>query len=695
MKSMLRNTALFSTLLSCSALAADDPWLWLEEVDSKRAISWVEQQNAVTDKNLKNTPLYRSLYKDALAALESTSRLPEVDIKGSWVYQNYHGPDNPRGLYRRMSVAEFNAGKDSWQNVLDIDKLSEKEGKKWVLKGMSCEDDAQTRCLLSLSPGGGDAVELREFNPNSGSFVDGGFYSPVAKHAFLWLDENTLLIGTDFDDDSRTDSGYARHLRAWTRGTALKSAKPVFSVDKKSVWTAAETVGKGDSAFTLIQDGTDFWNRKYYRYDGNNVTALPLPTTTVINGAIGEQLIANLFEDWQHAGKTWKAGTVLAIRFSGEKISDVEAIFKPSTSSVVDSVTVMKDSVLLTLLDQVRGKAVFAHPGKDGWKTQPVDFPDNGQLGVSTYDSDSGMTYIRYEDFITPPTLYSIKPGQKKPQKIASQAPTFDGSPYEVKQFFVDSKDGTSVPYFVVMNKKTRFDGSNPTHIFSYGGFRASLLPSYSGSYEAHNGAYGKLWLDRGGVFVLANIRGGAEFGPDWHAQSLRENRLRSYEDFEAIAEDLIARKITSASKLSIEGRSNGGLLVGATMTRRPDLYNAVICGVPLLDMKRYHTLLAGASWMGEYGNPDTDDWNFIRKYSPYQNLKKGVDYPQIFFYTSTRDDRVHPGHARKMAAKMKAMGQPVEYYENLEGGHGGSVTHEQTAHRIALSFTHLWNALK
>ncbi|MFT5520966.1 MAG: prolyl oligopeptidase, partial [Enterobacterales bacterium] len=306
---------------------------------------------------------------------------------------------------------------------------------------------------------------------------------------------------------------------------------------------------------------------------------------------------------------------------------------------------------------------------------------------------ETGEFFARYEDFLTAPTLYSIN--SKLEAKVAiQQAATFDGTNFMVEQYFATSQDGTKVPYFVVMNKNIKYNSTNPTHIFSYGGFRNSLTPSYSGSYEDLNGAYGKMWLERGGVFVLANIRGGGEYGPAWHAAALLENRHKSFEDFEAIAEDLISKKITSAKYLGIEGRSNGGLLVGATMTRRPDLYGAVICGVPLLDMKRYHKLLAGASWMAEYGDPDTSDWEFMKTYSPYQNIKNDVQYPPIFFFTSTRDDRVHPGHARKMAARLMSKGNAVEFYENLEGGHKGSSTSEQLAKRIALGYAHLWKQL-
>lgn len=315
------------------------------------------------------------------------------------------------------------------------------------------------------------------------------------------------------------------------------------------------------------------------------------------------------------------------------------------------------------------------------------------EISVSGVDDASGDFFVRYESFTTPPTLYFVSSRDLKPKIAKAQAATFDGSQFEVSQLWTVSEDSTRVPYFVVMKKGTPMNGKNPTHIFSYGGFRNSLTPSYSGSYEELSGSYGKLWLERGGVFVLANIRGGGEFGPAWHQAALRENRTKAYEDFEAIARDLVARKITSPEHLGIEGRSNGGLLVTALMVRHPELYGAIICGSPLVDMYRYQKLLAGASWMAEYGDPDKpEDWAFMKTYSPYQNVRAGQKYPPIFFYASTRDDRVHPGHARKMVARMIELGYTDTLYnENTEGGHHASSTNEQLAYRLALAYTHLW----
>ncbi|WP_237066211.1 prolyl oligopeptidase family serine peptidase [Microbulbifer guangxiensis] len=680
-----------------AAWAAQDPYLWLENVDGERAIEWVKEQNAETHSRLAEGELYQSLYQDALAALNAEDRLPELSQKGDWLYENHHNEEHPRGLYRRIKTDAFDRGSDEWETVLDIDALSAAEGKKWVLNGMSCEDEAQTRCLVRLSQGGGDAVELREFNARSGEFVENGFFSPLAKQWATWIDADHLLITTAGGAQGATDSGYARTAVVWQRGEPLAKARQVMEVPKDSVWVRPFAAGSGDSQAIFLTEGLDFWNQRYFAYRDDKAIPLPLPQSAEIEGKLGDSLVVKLNQDWQVQDKSWPLGSLVLVKLDSLLAGkpQVASLVVPSDSQVVDSVSVTAAGVLVTLLEDVKGRAYFYRKGKDDFTREPIAVPDNGQLAIASYDEQTGDAYLRWENFVTPPTLYRYHAGEDRLEQVMVQSPTFDGSRFKIEQYFAESRDGTRVPYFAIMAKDIELDANNPTHIFSYGGFRNALLPSYSGSYEPLNGAYGKLWLERGGVYVLANIRGGGEYGPAWHAAALRENRVKSYEDFAAVAEDLIERRITRPQRLSIEGRSNGGLLVGASMTRRPDLFNAVICGVPLLDMKRYHKLLAGASWMGEYGDPDTADWEFISEYSPYQNLKADTDYPAVFFFTSTRDDRVHPGHARKMAARMKAMGQQVEYYENLEGGHKGSATNEQLAHRVALMFTHLWTALE
>jgi len=695
-RSLLASLFLLPTLTALANTSSNDQNLWLEEVDGQKALAWVKQTNKATDESLIADPLYQSLYQNALTALNKQDKLPHITLRGDWIYNYWKDTKHPRGLYRRTTLDSFNSGLPQWNTVLDIDEMSKRDNIKWVFKGMDCLQPTYDKCLVSLSPGGGDARELREFNAKTLKFVAEGFNLPTAKMNVSWIDEDHLFVGTDFGPDSMTDSGYPRIQKVWQRGTPLSEAKVVLEANKKSVSASATRMVTETGDIDILVESLTFWKNSYSQLIGDKSIQLSLPESAVINSAINSKLVVSLKDDWKFKDQYYKQGSVLIIEPSTlrGKEGEITLLIKPDRKAIVEDIIVTKKGILAVILEDVKSR-VYLYEIRDGqWQSTQIDLPKTGTIEIEASNDDTGEFFVRYEDFLTPPTLYSIDAKHKV--KIAQQqSVTFDSSKFKVEQYFTKSIDGTSVPYFVIMDKKIKFDGKNPTHMFSYGGFRASMKPSYSGSYEALNGAYGKMWLERGGVYVVANIRGGGEYGPAWHAAALRENRHKAFEDFEAVAEDLARRKITSAKHLGIEGRSNGGLLVGATMTRRPDLYGAVICGVPLLDMKRYHKLLAGASWMAEFGDPDTSDWEFIKQYSPYQNVKENKNYPPIFFFTSTRDDRVHPGHARKMAARLIAMGQEVEYYENMEGGHAGSSTSEQLAKRIALSFTHLWRHLK
>ena len=696
-----KSLVLLAGLASISvALAENDPYLWLEGIDDEKALDWVRAENESTARRLKSNPLFDELLADAKSVLNASSRLPDVYQEGDWLYNFWRDEKNPRGVFRRTTLEQFSSLNPSWDVVVDIDVLSAKEDRQWVFKGMNCLKDHPEHCLLRLSPGGGDAVVSREFNSVDKTFVKDGFFLPLAKGGANWIDADTVFVSTDFGEGSMTDSGYPRIVKRWTRGTPLAEAESVYEGDVKSVSANAFRLHSSGDDIDLVRDGKTFWTAERYQLKDGELKLLELPPTATINGAFQGRLIVSLKEDWMRAGVSYPQGAVLvadttALHMGGKGAIDI--LIKPDDTTVVQSVDTTDSNVLVTVLENVRGKIYRYSPGPEGrWERSLVQFPDNGSLEITSTDDSSGNFFARYESFTSPPTLYYVAAADWQPQKIKSQPPSFDGDRFQTEQYFATSADGTKVPYFVVIAKDAERDGKNPTHIFSYGGFRNSLTPSYSGSYEELYGAYGKLWLERGGVFVLANIRGGGEFGPAWHAAALKENRYLSFEDFEAVARDLVNRKITSPGNLGIEGRSNGGLLVGATMTRHPELYGAVICGVPLLDMKRYHKLLAGASWMAEFGDPDIpEQWEYIKSYSPYQNLASEVEYPAVFFYTSTRDDRVHPGHARKMAARMEELGQEVWYYENMEGGHGGSTTNDQLAYRLALAYTHLWTQLK
>lgn len=686
--------------LAAFAHASEDPYLWLEGVEDEKALAWVEAQNEVTAEKLTHSPLFKELFAEAKLILNSDSRVPAVEQKDGFIYNTWRDEKNPRGLYRRTTLEEFAKADPSWETVIDLDALSKEEDQKWVFHGMSCLNNRPDLCLVSLSPGGGDADVVREFNSVTKTFVDDGFQLPVAKGGASWIDADNVFVATDFGPDSMTTSGYPRIVKRWQRGTPLSAAEKLYEAPQTSISAFGMRLRSDGPDIDIIREGTTFWTSDIYHLVDGKKIHLQFPNSATMNGAFQGRLVISLKEDWTRDDITYPQGAVLiadtsALHEGGK--GQIDVMIQPDDVTVVQAVHPTNDTVLVTVLENVRGKVYRYTPGPEGsWKKSLIDFPDNGAVSITSADDDSGNFFANYESFTTPPTLFYVESQGWQPQKMKEQAPAFDGSRYKTEQFFTTSADGTKVPYFVVIAKDAKLDGKNPTHIFSYGGFRNALTPSYSGSYEDFSGAYGKLWLDRGGVFVLANIRGGGEFGPKWHQAALKENHFRSFEDFEAVARDLVKRNITSPQHLGIEGRSNGGLLVGATMTRHPELYGAVVCGVPLLDMKRYNKLLAGASWMGEYGNPDIpEEWEYIKQYSPYQNLQDDVKYPPIIFYTSTRDDRVHPGHARKMAAKMESMGQPVWYYENTEGGHKGSSTNEQIAYRLALTYTLLWNQLK
>jgi prolyl oligopeptidase len=690
---------LLFTVAVHSPASDDDPFLWLEDVDSERSLAWVRAQNAATAERLAEQPLFDELLAQALTTLNSSSRLPQVSQQGGWLYNFWRDADQPRGIYRRTTLEHFASDNPRWETVIDVDALAAEEGVQWVFGGMDCLPRQPRHCFVRLSPGGGDATVTREFDSVDKVFVKRGFGLPEAKGSLSWIDENTVFVATDFGPGSMTESGYPRLVKRWVRGEPLDSASLVHEGAATSVSVNAFRGRSAAGDIDLVRQGSSFWTGFYYQLLDGQKARLALPETASIAGVFQARLVISLQQDWPRGGTVYPQGSVLvadAAALRGEP-GDIQLLIAPDASTVVQAVDITDNSLLVTVLDNVRGKVLrFTPDQRQGWNGEQVALPADGALAIVSTDAETDSFFVRYESFTTPPTLFFVGADGQPPRQLMAQAPSFDGSRFVTEQHFATSLDGTRVPYFLVMARDTQLNGKNPTHIFSYGGFRNALTPSYSGSYEALYGAYGKLWLERGGVFVLANIRGGGEFGPAWHAAALKENRERSFEDFEAVAESLLARGVTSPQHLGIEGRSNGGLLVAATMTRRPELYGAVIAGVPLLDMQRYHKLLAGASWMAEFGDPDVpEQWAFISRYSPYQNLREGVDYPATFFYTSTRDDRVHPGHARKMAARMEAMGQEVWYYENLEGGHGGSSTNDQLAYRLALAYTHLWSQLR
>ena len=685
--------------LRAAAPAADDPFLWLEDIDSPRALAWVADHNAATEKRLAPHDEGGALYRDALAAVDSASRIPEVTLRGGQLYNFWRDRAHPRGLWRRTSLAEFRRDQPQWETVLDVDALAQAEGKPWAFGGATWLAPDHRRCLVQLALAGGDTVEVREFDPVKLAFVAGGFALPLAKSRVAWRDADSLFVATDFGPGTLNASGYPRLVKLWRRGTPLASATTLQETPATAVGVSARRLRWAGGSLDLVTEQITFWERKQWQWLEDGLHPLAMPATAEVAGAFRGRLVLRLKDDWTINGATFRLGSVVladpaALR--GEK-GAVDLIVAPTATEVVEAVRVNRDDLLVTMLDNVRGRLVRLVPGgAAGWTRQPIPFPDNGALHITDEEADSDEAFVQFESFTTPPALYHIAAGATAPQLLKTQAPTFDGARFEARQFWAVSADGTRVPYFVVGPKNLKLDGTNAVWMFSYGGFEISLTPAYSGSYEELHGAYGKLWLERGGVFVLANIRGGGEFGPAWHNAALKENHVRCFEDFEAVARDLVARKITAPAHLGIEGRSNGGLLVGATMLHHPELYGAVVCGNPLLDMKRYNHLLAGASWVAEYGDPDVPaEWAYLGRYSPYQNVRAGQKLPPLLIYTTTRDDRVHPSHARKMTAKMESLGYTVDYCENTEGGHHGSVTNEQLATRLARTYAFLWAHLK
>ncbi len=690
---MIKFTFLFIALqmIHLTANSQEDKYLWLEDVDGKKALEFAEAQNKIAFEKLSKEKDYQSIYDKSLEILNSTEKIAYPDIQGKYVYNFWKDKDHVRGIWRRCLLANYTNNKLDWETLIDIDELSKKDGIKWVFKGASGLYPDYTRFLISLSKGGGDAVVIKEFDADKKQFLENGFAIDESKGGATYVDENTLIVQTNFGEGTMTTSGYPRQVKLWKRGTLLKDAQLIYEGETSDVSTAGFVLRDGQQTYISVYRGRTFFTRQILIWKDNKAIKLDLPEDTSPAGILNNQLIIQLKSDWTINSQTYKTGTLLSLNFTellkGNK--QIQVITTPDEFSSISGVTTTKNKLLINLLTNVTDQLYIYTFSNGKWNSQKVNGPKLGTISIVSTGEFSDQYFFNFQNFLTPTTLYVADAGKNTIKSVKSLPSYFDAIKYEVKQFKVKSKDGTSVPYFMVSSKDLKYDGKNPTLISAYGGFELSRKPTYIGS-------YGTAWLDKGGVFVLANIRGGGEYGPKWHQAGLKEKRQNIFDDLYAVSEDLIAKKITSPKHLGVSGGSNGGLLVGVAFTQRPDLYNAIVCQVPLLDMQRYNKLLAGASWMGEYGNPDIpEQWEYIKKYSPYQNVKEGMKYPEVFFTTSTRDDRVHPGHARKMVAKMNDMGYKTYYYENTEGGHAGSSTNEQSAKSSALTFSYLLMKLK
>ena len=714
---LVLSAALATFGIALAADAADDmndPYLWLEDVASERALAWARARNVESHSAIETRVDYAPAYAKLLEIYNARDRIPAIDRRGEQLYNFWQDDLHRRGILRRTTLAGFRKDIVPWETVIDLDALGAAENENWTWHGMRCFGPAYRRCLVSLSRGGADASIVREFDTVEKRFVDGGFSLPEAKSEVTWIDADTIYVATDFGSGSLTDSGYPRVVKRWQRGTPLAAATTVFEGEKADVGVEVSVDRTPGFERTIFQRSIDTWRSRSFLLRGSDLVALDVPDDARLS-FFRDTLLLELRSPLVVGAATYPAGSLIAADADAWLAGRREGtpLFTPTKTRSLAGHAQTRDHLVLDVLDQVSSRLEEWRKTGTTFTRREIAAPFPGAIGVAAlYDplvdgvpatagrpgvaatSDGALAdryLFSYHDFLQPDSLALARAGSDEREPLKSRQPLFDAGGMHAEQFFATSKDGTRVPYFVVWPKgmsAAAHAGDASTLLYGYGGFEISLQPFYSGGYGAE-------WMARGGVLVIANIRGGGEFGPEWHQAALKANKQKSYDDFIAVAEDLIANKVTNPKHLGIQGGSNGGLLVGAVMVQRPNLFNAVVCEAPLLDMKRYSHLLAGASWMGEYGDPDVQaDWAVIARYSPYQNVKPGVKYPPVLFTTSTRDDRVHPGHARKMAARMIELGNDVLFYEYIEGGHAGAADNAQRAHVNALVFTYLWRQL-
>jgi prolyl oligopeptidase len=672
-----------------------DPYLWLEDIEGPRALAWVEQENARSLAVLKGDPRYDVFHQEALKIVNATDRIAAPELVGRAVFNFWQDPTQVRGLWRRTTAESYATAQPAWEPVIDVDALSAAEKANWVWKGANCPPPDYRHCLVSLSDGGEDAVTVREFDLTSKSFVAGGFILPRGKQTADWLDNDTLIVSRDWGPGTTTASGYPFVVKTLKRGQSLDQATEVFRGKPDDVSVDPTVLHDSDGhRLVLVTRATDFFHAETYELSAAGVTRLDLPRKLNIQGLLHGRLVFTVEEDWTFRGQTYKAGSLVAFR--PEELrpdapaapvaagADDHLIFAPGPRQSVEQVAISAGRVTAAIYDNVRGGLAVFEPTPGGWRRTGLPVAANAAVGVNAASDLDDTLYYSVEGFLSPTHLWRADAATGAQADIKDLPARFDASGDTVEQFEATSTDGTKIPYFIVHPKGMKLDGTNPTLLYAYGGFQVSMTPDYSA-------ALGKLWLERGGVYVLANIRGGGEFGPAWHEAGLKTHRQVVFDDFAAVARDLIARRVTSPRRLGIQGGSNGGLLMGVEFTQHPELWRAVDIQVPLLDMLRFEQIGAGASWVGEYGSvTNPDERAFLASISPYHNLKPGVAYPEPFFVTSTKDDRVTPVHARKMAARMQAMGLPFLYFENTNGGHAASANLQERAERVALEFTYL-----
>jgi prolyl oligopeptidase len=662
-----------------------DPYLWLEDLEAPRARAWAAEQTAATLDALGG-PAFDADRATAHALMTSADQLPFIFCRGAFAYNFWTDADHPRGIWRRTSMASYRTAAPEWELTLDIDALNAAEGQSWVWQGCATLPPDHRFGLVRLSVAGSDAAEIREFDLVEKRFVEGGFVLPPAKSQAVWQDIDTLLVATNLNEEERTSSGYARAVRRWRRGTPFSASEIVFEGQTDDMAVGVDVSHDPAHPATLFLRRMGFFDMEaHVERPGDARRKLDLPTDVSMDLHRGV-LLAKPRKAWEVGGVVHPSGALLAIPLNDFLAGDrkFQTLFTPTARRILEGWITTSRTIVLSILDNVCSRVEIASPtAEGGWNVSPyAGLPDTATLSLSPLqdegppESDAFLAIAA--DFITPATLYLCAPGSA-PEILKQQPAQFDASGLEITQHEAPSVDGALIPYFLVAPKNLTLDGSHPTRLSGYGGFNISMLPRYAP-------VLGKLWLERGGLYVVANIRGGGEFGDSWHEAGRLAGKRLAHDDFAAVARDLINRGVTSARRLSAEGGSNGGLLVGSMLTRHPELFGAILCQVPLLDMLRYTKLPPGASWIAEYGDPDKpEDWAFIQSFSAYQQIEPGKPYPPILLTTSTRDDRVHPGHARKFAARLKELGYPVMLYENAEGGHGGAADKDQAALLAAL----------
>jgi prolyl oligopeptidase len=695
----LLKTVFAAFLLATPAIAAaqveDDPYIWLEEIEGERALAQVEQWNARTEEDLAATPGFEEHRARALALLNDENQIAAPDaIMGDHVTNFWIDGDHPRGLWRISPLGAYLAGTPDWRILIDVGALGEEEGESWVWHGADCLAPDYARCLVRLSPGGGDADVMREFDMPTGAFVENGFTLPEAKSDVTWIDADHLMVATDYGEGSMNSSGYPRIVKIWERGTPLADARTIHEGGALEIGSGPVALVEGDQRWMFVSQHMTFWTKRVMLMAGDTLHPVPMPETADVQDVFDGRLVVRLNEALETGGTTLPNGSLVAYDLAAIAAGEAPAptlVMAPTESQAIEEVAASGGVLWVKALDDVSGRLFALRRAEDGsWTQEAMALPDNATIHIAATGEDVALATV--EAMLMPPSLYAVHENGRVAD-VQSLPAQFDASDMTVEQRFATSADGTRVPYFLVRRAGT--EGPVPTFIHAYGGFRAAQTPTYLTQQPYRSGPLGLFWVEAGNAYVLANIRGGGEYGPAWHEAALRENRQRSFDDLAAVGEDLIATGVAPPGHLGISGRSNGGVLVGAAANQRPDLYSAVISGSPLTDMKRYSHLLAGASWMGEYGNPDVpEDWAFMRLYSPYQNLRAVDGYPASFYYLSTLDDRVHPGHARKMAARHQELGQTFYFREYREGGHSVGADRTEDAMRAALLFAFLTREL-